>query len=683
QFARYCELRADGRVDEAAVVLKQIADYNHYDCISTRNLRDWLINRAIECGVLPLGAQPVADGGAVEHDDQLAIRLAAFIGDPGHGRTAEQTAVALIAAARGYHRREDKPFWWAHFDRLNNPVDEWADGNDVFVADSAEVVRDWHRPSTRARKQQRRVKLTGTLASGELRGSVFALYESPAPTGLTDNPDRRAAGNAEIIAVDDPAVPTEVIVCEREPTAAGTFAQLPFALTPGRPLPTGTLRESIQTAAADIAADLPAFPNNAISDILLRRPPRTHRGASLPRTGETVTDITAALLALDSSYLAVHGPPGTGKTFTAAKIIARLVNDQHWRIGVVAQSHAVVENLFRDLVKAEVEPARIGKKDCAAGVPWQVLDADAYATFVAEFAGAGEGCVIGGTAWDFANHSRVHDRSLELLVIEEAGQFCLANTIAVARSAANLLLVGDPQQLPQVSQGRHPEPVDVSALGWLVEDHRTLPEDRGYFLKRSYRMHPAVCAAVSRLCYDDRLTSDETLTAARRLDGCAPGVHALTVAHDGNSTSSPEEAAAIATEIRRMLGATWTDEHGSRPLGQDDVLVVAPYNAQVLCVRDHLDAAGLAGVGVGTVDKFQGRQAPVVFISMTASSIDDVPRGISFLLNRNRLNVAVSRAKFASVIVRSPLLTEYLPVTPAGLIDLGAFLSLSSFETPR
>ncbi len=267
-------------------------------------------------------------------------------------------------------------------------------------------------------------------------------------------------------------------------------------------------------------------------------------------------------------------------------------------------------------------------------------------------------------------------------MVEEAGQYSLANTIAVAPSARNLMLLGDPQQLPQVSQGTHPEPVNESALGWLVEGHHTLPEERGYFLDCSYRMHPAVCRPVSRLSYDGRLRSREDVSAARRLDGVAPGVRMLTVDHDGNSTDSPEEADAIVAEIHRLLDTPWTDEHGTTPLAQHDVLVVTPYNAQVVTVRRRLDAAGLTDVEVGTVDKFQGRQAPVVFVSMTASSADDVPRGVAFLFNRNRLNVAVSRAKYAAVIVRSALLTDYLPSTPDRLIELGAFLALSPCDTP-
>ncbi len=448
---------------------------------------------------------------------------------------------------------------------------------------------------------------------------------------------------------------------------------MPFALTPGPPIPTTALRESIESTAAAVAAGLPQLPRSAVLDILLRRAPRTRSGNPLPGSTDAITDITAAALDLDSSYLAVHGPPGTGKTHTAGRVIRQLADDHGWRIGVVAQSHATVENLLNCIIDAGLDPERVAKKRYEHNSPrWQEIDSSQYTAFIAD----GTGRVIGGTAWDFANANRVPPGSLDLLVIDEAGQFCLANTIAVAPAAANLLLLGDPRQLPQVSQGTHPEPVDTSALDWLVDGQCTLPDERGYFLDRSYRMHPAVCAAVSALAYDGRLHSHEC-TAARRLDGYRPGVHVIPVAHQGNSTESPEEADAIAAEIVRLLGTRWTDEHGTRPLAASDVLVLAPYNAQVALVRQRLASAGLGGVRVGTVDKFQGGQAPVVFVSMTASSADVVPRGISFLLNRNRLNVAVSRAQYAAVIVRSQLLTEYLPATPAGLIDLGAFLALT------
>lgn len=677
QYATYCERRDDGRADEAKAVLDEIADYNLYDCVSTRELRTWLLLQAFEAGIGPAGALPVADEDeAVDEPDDCDRALCAFAGDGTGKRSTAQTAVAMIAAARGFHRREHKPFWWAHFNRLNYPVEEWADTSGVFVADQAAVVADWHTPA-RARKPQRRVRLSGQLARGDLNSKVYALYDPPAPHGLAEDSQHRGAGSADVVSADDENVPTEIVIVERTPPGGGEFDQLPFALTPGPPISTKSLQAAVERTATDIAAGLPELPPTAVVDVLLRRDPRTRSGGTLPRTGDAATDISAAVLDLDSSYLAVHGPPGTGKTHTAAAVIAKLVNEHQWRVGVVAQSHAVVEHLFDGVIAAGVSAERVAKKRSGGEGAWQVIDEKEYPGFVAGHAG----CVVGGTAWDFANPGRILPGSLDLLVVEEAGQFCLANTIAVAGAAKNLLLLGDPQQLPQVSQGIHPEAVDESALGWLVDGHRTLPAQRGYFLDRSYRMHPQVCARVSALSYENRLRAADHVTAARRLDGVTPGVHTVLVDHDGNATSSPEEAAAIADAVAALIGSAWTDERGTRPFAAADALVVAPYNAQVLVVREHLKAAGLAEVPVGTVDKFQGRQAAVVFVSMTASSIDDVPRGISFLLNRNRLNVAISRAKYASVIVRSRSLTEYLPGSPAGLIDLGAFLALSPCAT--
>ncbi len=682
EYARYCGLREAGRADDAAAVLKEIEEYNRYDCRSTHRLRDWLVARAIESAVPPRGPIQVADG--VERSssevDAVDLKLRKFAGDGVEVRTPAQTAVAMLLAAKGFHKREDKPFWWGHFDRVNNPVDEWADGSGVFLVEDHEIVADWHQPP-RARKPQRHVRLFGEIAAGELTREMFALYAPPAPAGLGDDPNRRAFASVSVIDCDDPDVPTQAVIIERQPAGGDTYAQVPFALTPCQPYNTKPLQDSIAHTAARAADKLPQLPNDAVTAILLREPPRTKSRRPLPHSqhSDDVADvITTALLDLDSSYLAVHGPPGTGKTFTAAHVMAALVNAHGWRIGVVAQSHAVVENLFGGVINAGVDGALVAKKLNTVNAGWTEITNPEFADFIAQH----DGCVVGGTAWDFANANKIAPRSLDLLVIEEAGQFSLANTIAVSRAARNLLLLGDPQQLPQVSQGTHPEPVDLSALGWLVDGHNTLPPERGYFLDRSYRMHPDVCRAVSRLSYDGRLRSHESLTSARCLEGVAPGVRSLTVDHDGNATESPEEAAAIVAEIRALLGAKWTDERGTRSLAPTDVLVVTPYNAQVVLVRHALDAAGLTGVRVGTVDKFQGQQAPVVFVSMTASSIDDVPRGIAFLLNRNRLNVAVSRAQYLAVIVRSAQLTDYLPSTPDRLVELGAFLELAPCDGP-
>jgi uncharacterized protein len=389
--------------------------------------------------------------------------------------------------------------------------------------------------------------------------------------------------------------------------------------------------------------------------------------------------ITDAVLDLDDSYIAVQGPPGTGKTYTGARVVAELVAKHGWKIGVVGQSHSVIENFLDGVVDAGVPAASVAKNTATPGHAWTAIEKYGHAEFLDNAGTAG--CVIGGTAWDFTNEKRVERGCLDLLVIDEAGQFALANTIAVGVSARNLLLLGDPQQLPQVSQGTHPEPVDASALGWLAAGHGTIPADRGYFLEHTWRMHPAVCEPVSLLSYEGRLHSHEAETTARDLHGVAPGLCTVLVDHRGNATESIEEADEIVRRARALLGTPWTCKGATAALDQTGILVVAPYNAQVQLIRARLAAAGLDDVMVGTVDKFQGRQAPVVIVSMTASAIEDIPRGMGFLLSRNRLNVAVSRAMWQAILVRSRLLTEYLPPTPQGLSDLGAFMRLCGDRT--
>ena len=216
------------------------------------------------------------------------------------------------------------------------------------------------------------------------------------------------------------------------------------------------------------------------------------------------------------------------------------------------------------------------------------------------------------------------------------------------------------RSVPQVSQGTHAEPVNESALGWLTEGQDTLPTDRGYFLALTHRMHPALCSKVSVLSYDGRL---DAVPSDRELAGVAPGLEVVTVAHTGNSTESTEEAAVVVATVEGLIGTPWRNGTTKRGLQASDFLVVAPYNAQVELIRTALTAAGLDGVRVGTVDRFQGREAPVAIVSMTASSPADVPRGMGFLLSRNRVNVAVSRAQWKAILIRSPALTTYMPAT--------------------
>lgn len=420
------------------------------------------------------------------------------------------------------------------------------------------------------------------------------------------------------------------------------------------------------------------LPPSPALDLLRRVAPRGLASADAgPGAGEcdAADLICQALRAADHTYLAVQGPPGTGKTWTGSRVVERLVAEG-WRVGVVAQSHAVVENMLRGVVGAGVDPARVGKKasDAGGAVPWVLLDGPAtWAEHLAQ-----RGSVVGGTAWDFTNLAKVPAESLDLLVVDEAGQFSLAATLAVSTAATRLLLLGDPRQLPQVSQGMHPEPVDESALGWLMDGAATLPPSLGVFLAESWRMHPELCAAVSELSYEGRLHSVPR-AADRAVDGLVPGVHTVLVEHHENRTVSPEERDVVVGLVRDLVGRTYHDGSAApRPLAADDVIVVAAYNAQVAAIRAALVAAGLAGTQVGTVDKFQGREAVVAVVSLAASSAADVPRGIEFLLDRNRLNVAISRGKVAAYLVHSPRLRDHLPASVDALAVQGAFVGLSA-----
>ena len=710
-YVDYTLLVAAGEAAEAAAQLADIAEYNRYDCISTLRLRDWLLERADEAGVgrrSRISPDEVGDRELERAEDLARTRLLAPIENvPAVDRTGDETALALAAAAIEYHRREAKNYWWEHFNREIAPLEEWADQRDVFVVERAEVTTDWGRADGR-RMDSRILRLRGQLAPGSRLGvgdQPYLMYDDPIPAACQPVPEgqRGEHKRARVLAVTLSGSDTEVLVEESAGVDIDGWRELPLALTPPSPIPTVAQRKAILEWGSTVADALPAFGADASLDLLRRIPPRMRcadvaaDGGSAALTAPTgedgalVSAIVDSLRRLDRSYVAVQGPPGSGKTHVGAGVIVELVRTHGWRIGVVAQSHDVVENVLGRVVAQGLSADLVAKKAPGAGYEtppdWTVLGSNNdMMPFTLDHKQSG--FVLGGTSWDFANAGKVPRNSLDLLVIDEAGQFSLANTIAVGVSARNLLLLGDPQQLPQVSQGLHPEPVDQSALGWLSNGHDVLPARLGYFLEQSWRMHPALCAAVSDLAYEGRLSSRTPETTDRNLAGIVPGLHSVPVQHIGNSTESVEEADRVVALVRSHLAAPWTDPAVGRvddPLRPSDIIVVAPYNAQVGLIRHALDEAGFAETPVGTVDKFQGQEAAIAIVSLAASSAADVPRGISFLLKRNRLNVAISRAKWAAYLVHSPALRDYLPLNATGLAELSAFIRLTDArpELPR
>ena len=711
-YAHYCDARDNERPAEAAIILAGISDYNEYDCLSTLELRNWLLGLAQERGIMPGGGVAISGDGAssaalksvdvgggsgaasTELDplevsladlDPLEVALAELAG-PGVGLSEDdRKAVSMLAAAVSYHRRERKAFWWAHFDRCENgPDTHHQQDRNVFLVEDAEVLEDWWKDG--AKNPERRVKLIGTVSPGsDLReGSTwFRMYEPPLPAGLEgtgiNGTGRNGWFGTEVLELGHEDGRDTVIIRDKLRKNIEPYNQVPVALTEDQPIQTKSLEEALAALAAHVTSALQAspsaFPHHPALDLVRRVPPRLASGAPLP-TPEDGPDryidaITAAVAGLDHSYVAVQGPPGTGKTHVGSHVIARLVA-RGWKVGVVGQSHAVVENLLKTAVtKAGVDPSVVAKDvKHAEPLPWQQRSAQD----VARLLGSPGGALIGGTAWTMTG-ANVPAGSLDLLVIDEAGQFSLANTLAVAQASSRLLLLGDPQQLPQVSQGAHPEPVDESALGWVSAGHATLPPELGYFLADSWRMTSELCRAVSELSYEGKLRSAPAADL-RRLDGVSAGIETVMVEHSGNITSSAEEAAEVVRQVNRHLGLSWHSEAGTRPLDAADILVVAAYNAQVNVIRDALDTANLAGVRVGTVDKFQGQEAAVVIVSMACSAVAEAPRGMEFLLSRNRINVAVSRGQWRAVIVRAPELTNYLPTHPEGMEQLGGFIGL-------
>lgn len=695
---------------EAARILADLADYNRYDCVSTLRLRDWLLAVGARAGVAPVAANLLADRqGAKNYEaSPLALQLRAMANERGSGpagaggaggrgggaglvgagrRDPDTEALALASAAIDYHAREAKSFWWSHYLRCDQPIESWEDHRDVLVVDPARSrpLGDWYE-EPRWQSARRELLLDGRVAPGSRFGvgaEVFLLYDWPTPfPAQSARPGQRGWSHAVVVDVTDAGVRVE----ERGQPGI-TWRDLPLAIAPGAPPRADALRDAIAEWAAPIPLRAPTLPLNPAMDILRRRPPRT--AGSLAPVGaghDYLAAVVDSVRRLEHSYLAVQGPPGTGKTYLASRVIARLVREHGWRIGVVAQSHSVVENVLDAVVDAGLDPSLVGKSvkdpsEVGARAFTALAKKDDLATFTAE---RPNGYVIGGTSWDFCNTRRVPRGSLDLLVIDEAGQFSLASTIAVSVAARNLLLLGDPQQLPQVSQALHPEPVDTSALGWVAGDHEVLPAEYGYFLAESRRMHPAVAETVSRLSYEGALHS-HPIAATRALDGVAPGLTPIPVEHEGNSTFSPEEAESVVALVHSLLGRGWTDVDDSadgpvraspRPLRQDDLIVVTPYNAQLSTVREALDAAGYSDVPVGTVDKFQGKEAVVAIVSLAASSAGSAPRGLEFLLLKNRLNVAISRAKWAAYLVHSPGLLDGLPHRAEGVAQLSAFMRL-------
>jgi len=345
------------------------------------------------------------------------------------------------------------------------------------------------------------------------------------------------------------------------------------------------------------------------------------------------------------------------------------------KVGITANSHKVIRNLVDATIKAADElgiTLQCCQKADEVGNPQHRLffakkNEDLFAAL-----SSGSAAVGGGTAWLWSRPDAFE--TVDVLFVDEAAQMSLANVLAVSQAAKAVVLIGDPQQLDQPMQGSHPEGTDVSAFDHILGGERTVSADKGLFLEETWRLHPEICAYTSELFYDGKLHSKRGLEQ-QVVKGAGPisgsGLYFLPVAHSGNQNCSPEEAQAIGDLVRSILAgnATWVDREGrEKPITLDDIVIITPYNAQVFEIQQCLP-----GSRVGTVDKFQGQEAPIAIYSTATSSHADAPRGMEFLYSLNRLNVATSRAKCVSILVGSPQIFEAECRTPRQIQLANAF----------
>src|SRR6266536_390704 len=627
-----------------------VAGYNEDDCRATLALRDWLEERRAElAGRLgrlgePL-PRPAVDEEARAPADPEVARISSALLAGVSAETPEGRARALLADLIDWHRREDKPAWWRYFYlRTLSPAELTGEPDALGGLSGGDVV-------------------------GQVKKSVVLRFRFPAQE------HKFSAGGTAC----DPATDKQWPVCDVDDArgtidlkAAGTYAgPWPAALIEAGPPRTREQRDRLRELG-DRVVRAGFGGGDMATALLLRRRPDDGDDAvgSLRAEGETASAAAIRLAtSLRHSYLPMQGPPGTGKTYTAAEQILELIT-QGRTVGITGPSHAVICHLI-DTVYEHARwrgagPPRIGQR-ADRDNPHRHADARTMSNEQLEKAlRDGQLDVAAGTAWLWARSGLAG--SVDTLFVDEAGQMSLANVLAVAGAARKLILLGDPQQLAQPSHATHPPGAGASALEHILDDRATMPAAAGLLLDQTWRMHPDLCRYTSAAFYDGKLGGVDGL-GRQEIQGWGSGLRLVEVPHQGNTNASPEEARKVARLARQLTGRRWRYRNGAeRSMEPADILIVTPYNAQIRAIQRALAGIGQTGFRVGTVDKFQGQEAPAVIYSMATSSADEAPRVLDFLYDPHRLNVATSRARALAIIVASPDLIRVACRTPHQMV---------------
>jgi len=623
-------------------LLEFIKRYNEEDCLSTLELRDWLLS--LRSKKMPWSnpgsnsADEEKASGSIDRELARAELIEAIIKNGTH---LSEPVRQLVADLMDFHRREAKPGWWAYFERQDTP--------DEILIDDPEAIgevtpKPGHQP----------IPIN--------RSTLHAYRFPPQDTKLAkgDRPKLISMGTevGEIHSIDTAKGDLVLKIGPGKVAPSGRFS-----LGPSSPFMNRVLVEALIRFGQTIADGTSTYP--ALESFLSRAIPRIRTinpGDPIAKeTDDLIPAISKAVAELDFSYLFIQGPPGSGKTHSSAHVIVDLIQKGK-KVGVSSNSHKAINNLLRKIEEVSLERGvRFdGIKKSTAGDDETLLGGrlihDVFSNSKVDL----DANLFGGTAWLFADPRL--DQALDYLFVDEAGQVSLGNLIAMGTAARNLVLIGDQMQLGQPIQGVHPGESGQSALDFLLGDRASIPPDQGIFLPTTRRLHPAICRFISDAVYDGRLRP-EAGTARRELllspaahEGLrSSGIRFLEINHRDCSQKSVEEGQLIKDLYESLLKEHYRDLAGQKlPIGQENILVVAPFNIQV----NHLKEVLPAGARVGTVDKFQGQEAEVVLISMTSSSPDDLPRHVDFFYSKNRLNVAVSRARSLAVVVANPALLD-------------------------
>ena len=635
-----------------------VSAYNKDDCASAAELRDWLEilrNQLVEDGANLPRPEPSDDLATEKITDwqikvnALVGRLTADIPPNPEERDEEQQALWILANIIDWHRREDKAGWWEFF-RLRDL--------------SAEDLMD------------ERAGLSGLTFVNEVGGTkktpIHRYKFPPQETEIRGGENLRNCGGDTLGSVAEISFKDYVVDIKKRQDSKAIHPDAVFA---HNYVKVQVLADSLMRLGEHVANDGLRGEGGyqAARDLLLKETPRTG-GQELHLEDETTVQGAVRLCGhLAGGVLAIQGPPGTGKTFTGAQMICELVR-QGKTVGITANSHKVIRNLVDAAIAAAGENGVYLR--CCLKVS-EIEDDQPRLRFTQKneelFDMLGSSVNVGGgTAWLWARPEAAE--IIDVLFVDEAAQMSLANVLAVSQAAKTVVLIGDPQQLDQPTQGSHPDGTNVSALDHILAGKQTIRPEQGLFLEETWRLHPDICAYTSELFYEGKLKAKESLkqqgvSAPGPISGA--GLYYLPVEHKGNQNCSPEEALAIETLVNGLLdsGATWVNRDDSeKPVTLDNILIITPYNAQVFEIQQRLE-----GARVGTVDKFQGQEAPIAIYSTATSSHADAPRGMEFLYSLNRLNVATSRAKCLSIIVSSPQVFEAECRTPRQIQLVNAF----------